>query len=174
MARLRPLTEATCPEDEPRTLAAFKTGVTVRSVDVDDASAWESLWLGYCAIYAPAVPRAIALQTWGRLFDPDSQLLCFVAELDGQISGIAHCVLHQSTLSDRPACYLSDLFVDPSARRRGLGHALLCHLVETLSTEGWSELGWATSPDNTAAIALYERHATHAEDARRYVIWLTP
>lgn len=147
--------------------------VAVRSVDVDDAQAWEYLWLGYCAIYAPAVPKAIAVRTWGRLFDPDSQILCFVAELDGQVSGIAHCILGQSTLSDSPACYLTDLFVAPAARRRGVAHALLVHLKESVSMEGWSELCWATSSDNAAAIALSERHASTAEDARRYVFWPT-
>lgn len=145
----------------------------MRLVDVDDQSAWERLWLAYCAIHAPAVPKAAAQRTWGRLFDPDSQLLCFVAEREGLVIGIAHCVLNQSTLSDIPACYLSDLFVDPAARRRGVGHALLRHLKEALRTEGWSELSWATSADNAAAIALYERHASHAEDARRYIIWPT-
>lgn len=174
MAGPQALPDLTCARNQPRALAAVNGSVNVRSVDVDDESAWERLWLSYCAIYAPAVPKAIAQRTWGRLFDPDTHLLCFVAELDGRVSGIVHCVLHQSTLSDRPGCYLSDLFVEPVARRRGVAHALLGHLKEALRTEGWSEVGWATSPDNTAAIALSEHHASNAEDARRYVTWPAP
>ena len=38
---------------------------------------------------------------------------------------MANCVVHASTWSRQPKCYLEDLFVDPAARGLDVGRALL-------------------------------------------------
>ena len=51
--------------------------------------------------------------------------LALVAEEQGKLVGLAHCVRHRGTWNIGDMCYLEDLFVAPSARGKGVGRALI-------------------------------------------------
>jgi GNAT superfamily N-acetyltransferase len=53
--------------------------------------------------------------------------------------------------------YLAWLAVDPVARRRGLGEALLSACARECQTRGWRELATAVHKENEAAQCLYRR-----------------
>ena len=59
-----------------------------------------------------------------ELFGPSSPASVIVAELDGAIVGIALYFWTFSTFLGRRGVWLEDLFVAPSARRRGVASAL--------------------------------------------------
>jgi GNAT superfamily N-acetyltransferase len=144
----------------------------IRSALPSDESAWRHLWSGYCAFYGTTLPDTVTQRTWKRILDPDSAIMCIVAELDGRLLGFAHCVVHENTWETQPVCYLEDLFVDPAARGDGVGRTLLEWLRNAMRAEGWARLYWMTRRDNVAARALYDRFA-EADDFVRYVVRTT-
>jgi GNAT superfamily N-acetyltransferase len=142
---------------------------TIRAALPSDEAAWRELWKGYCDFYDAQVSREVTDRTWKRILDPDSQIMCVVAEVEGQVYGFANCVVHENTWETQPVCYLEDLFVRPGARGRGIGSALLEWLRNAMRAEGWARLYWVTHEDNATARRLYDRFAT-ADGFVRYVI----
>ena len=134
-----------------------------------DEPAWRTLWQGYCEFQEVSLAEAVTNRTWARILDPDSGVLCVVAEVDGQIYGFANGVIHENTWELQPVCYLEDLFVLPSARGRGVGKALIDWLRNAMRAEGWARLYWVTRQDNAPARALYDRF-TQADGFVRYVL----
>ena len=143
--------------------------LAIRSLLPNDEPTWRRLWRGYCDFYDAKVPDAVTQRTWKRILDPDSAVMCIVAEQDGRVVGFAHCVVHENTWETQPVCYLEDLFVDPEHRGQGVGRALLEWLRNAMRAEGWARLYWMTRRDNAAARALYDRFA-QADDFVRYVL----
>ncbi|MFL6617330.1 MAG: GNAT family N-acetyltransferase, partial [Povalibacter sp.] len=70
----------------------------VRPVEHVDFPAWLPLWDGYNAFYGrvneTALPFAITQSTWNRFLDPAEQVFGLVAEVDGEIAGLAHYLFH--------------------------------------------------------------------------------
>jgi len=143
--------------------------ITIRSALPADETVWRSLWRDYCDFYAASIPADVTDRTWKRILDPDSAVLCMVAEVDGKVYGFANCVVHENTWETQPVCYLEDLFVAPSARGHGLGKALLEWLRNAMRAEGWARLYWTTREDNQRARRLYDRF-TSADGFVRYVV----
>lgn len=145
------------------------TSLVIRSALPADETAWRALWRGYCNFYGAAVAEEVTERTWARILDPDSAVMCIVAEVEGQVYGFANCVVHEATWEAQPVCYLEDLYVLPSARSRGVGTALLEWLRNAMRAEGWARLYWTTHRDNAAARSLYDRFS-RADEFVRYVV----
>ena len=88
-----------------------------------------------------------------------------VRESSGE-SRFSVSVLHESTWTATPICYLEDLFVDPDYRRHGLGRLLIKDLVDRAKSQGWSRLYWHTQKANSAR-NLYDEFGA-ADDFVRY------
>jgi GNAT superfamily N-acetyltransferase len=142
---------------------------TIRAALPGDEAAWRQLWRGYCDFYDAQVPDAVTQHTWKRILDPDSRILCIVAEVDGQVYGFANCVVHEATWEIQAVCYLEDLYVTPAARGHGIGRALLEWLRNAMRAEGWARLYWHTRADNAEARRLYDK-LTAADDYVRYLV----
>jgi GNAT superfamily N-acetyltransferase len=142
---------------------------TIRSALPGDEAAWRQLWQGYCDFYETRVTDDVTNRTWKRILDPDSQIMCVVAEVDGQVYGFANCVVHENTFETQAICYLEDLFVVSAARGHGIGKALIEWLRNAMRAEGWARLYWMTRKDNVRARKLYDQF-TQADDFVRYVL----
>jgi len=142
---------------------------TIRSALPSDEAAWRTLWRGYLDFYSANIGDDITNRTWQRILDPDSAVMCIVAEIDGQVYGFANCVVHENTWETQAICYLEDLYVDPSARGHGIGRAMIEWLRNAMRAEGWARLYWHTRSNNDSARRLYDRFA-EADDFVRYVI----
>ncbi len=142
---------------------------TIRSALPADEATWRKLWRGYCDFYGVTISDEITARTWKRILDPDSAVLCMVAQVDDQVHGFANCVVHENTWESQPVCYLEDLFVSPSARGHGLGTALIEWLRNAMRAEGWARLYWVTRGDDQNSRRLYDRFA-QADGFVRYVI----
>src|SRR5688500_15509364 len=114
----------------------------IRRIAGGDRAAWASLWGGYLAFYRTQLPPETTERTWQRLTGGDPSMGAFVAEQDGDLVGFVHFVLHPTTWTTTPACYLEDLFVNPASRGAGTGGALIEHLVATGRERGWSGIHW--------------------------------
>jgi GNAT superfamily N-acetyltransferase len=141
----------------------------IRAALPADEAAWRQLWRGYCEFYRVQLADEVTDRTWKRILDPDAQVMCIVAEVDGEVWGFAHCVVHENTWETQAICYLEDLFVTPASRGRGVGTALLEWLRNAMRAEGWARLYWMTRADNVDARRLYDRFA-QADGFVRYVI----
>lgn len=89
------------------------------------------------------------------LFRPDPKVHAYVAELDGRVVGMAVWFLAFSTWTGRHSLYLEDLFVEPAARRHGVGRALIARLAARAVELGCARMDWAVLDWNEPAMAFY-------------------
>lgn len=125
-----------------------------------DRLRWEPLFLAYRASQiapgpAPeAPPEAAAAATWGAYTaEPNAALLALGPS--GELLGVAH-VAAAPRGAGRPWAFLSDVFVSPTARRRGVGQALMRAALDWACRAGAEELRWFCLEGNEAALAFYE------------------
>lgn len=90
------------------------------------------------------------------LFGTKPSCEAVVAALDGVDVGFALFFHNFSTFVGRPGLYLEDLYVSPTARGRGVGKALLLHLVDLARERGCGRMEWAALEWNEPAIRFYE------------------
>ena len=62
-------------------------------------------------------------------FGPQPKFGCVIAEWDAAPAGFAFYFFNYSTWQGRPGLFLEDLFVRPEFRGKGIGKALLVHLL---------------------------------------------
>ncbi len=137
--------------------------VLIRAVCKSDFAKWKPLWDGYNAFYGrkeqTALPEAITRMTWSRFFDAYEPVHALVAEDAGELLGLAHFLLHRSTISIEPVCYLQDLFTLESARGKGVGRALIEEVYRSAENDGCSRVYWHTHETNATAMKLYDKVA---------------
>lgn len=139
--------------------------VLVRPISESDFHAWLPLWEGYNAFYgrtgSTALAGEITQATWQRFFDPNEPVFGMVAEQDGGLIGLTHCLYHRSTTRLELTCYLQDLFTAASARGRGVGRALIEAVCEQARLAGIKRVYWQTHETNAAGRLLYDKVAGH-------------
>ena len=131
----------------------------VRELRASDKLRWDLLWAGYLQFYQHELAAEITELTWRRLIDPGFDLHGLVA-LDGeQVIGLMHYHFHISTWSATSYCYLEDLFVDPVARGKGAGRALIEAVYRAADVRKAERVYWATQSNNAQARKLYDQLA---------------
>jgi GNAT superfamily N-acetyltransferase len=101
--------------------------------------------------------RAVA-----RLMTAESPVRGLGARLggaDAPLVGITHYLFHAHAWMQREVCYLQDLFVDDTVRRRGCGAKLIEAVAAIARERGCARLYWTTKEDNVTARSLYDRIA---------------
>jgi len=131
----------------------------VRKVELADKEQWLKLFEAYIVFYESELTEAQYELTWQRIHS-DFNMYGLLAEVDGEIVGLAHYLFRPSTWAVNDFCYLEDLFVDPKVRGRGVGRALIKALEEVATMAGAERLYWTTAPDNATARRLYDSVAT--------------
>src|SRR5712691_12438953 len=79
-----------------------------------------------------------------------------IGEAEGKPVGFALFFHNYSTFLGRPGIYLEDLFVNPEARGRGYGKALLARLAAIAKSRNCGRLEWAVLNWNKPSIDFYE------------------
>lgn len=131
---------------------------TIRELRTDDWDDWRALWAQYLDFYRAALSEETTRTTFERLCDPREPMFGVIGlDEDGHGIGIADCVIHSTTWSRQPTCYLEDLFVAPAARGHDLGRALLLAVKEHASTRGAGRVYWHTQEYNGRARSLYDQ-----------------
>lgn len=82
-------------------------------------------------------------------FAPATEAKVYIAERGGELLGWA--------AQDGAPNYVSDLWVRPDQQGKGVGRALLLHLIEVIRTAGYETATIQTQASNVGAIRLYER-----------------
>jgi GNAT superfamily N-acetyltransferase len=140
--------------------------ILIRDPAAADETAWRQLWAQYNAFYEVSIPETVTARTWQRMLDPASPTFGRFAVADSEIAGFTVSVLHESTWTIGPVCYLEDLFVAPKFRGRGIARSLIRELVDRAKSNGWSRIYWHTRANNPAR-RLYDEFA-EADDFVRY------
>ena len=140
--------------------------VLIRDPAAADETAWRALWSQYNAFYEVSIQEAVTARTWRRILDPAAAVFGRFAVADAEVAGFSVSVIHESTWTFAPVCYLEDLFVAPKFRSRGIGRLLIQDLVDRAKSNGWSRLYWHTRASNPAR-RLYDEFAK-ADDFVRY------
>jgi len=78
--------------------------------------------------------------------------------------GFALFFHNYSTFLAKPGIYLEDLFVNPSARGKGIGKALLTRLAELAIERGCGRVEWSVLDWNAPSIEFYRRMGAQAKD----------
>lgn len=143
-----------------------QSATIIRDPTPADQTAWRQLWSQYNAFYEASIPEAVTAQTWRRMLDPASPMFGRLATANDEVAGFSVSVLHDSSWTIAPVCYLEDLFVAPKFRGRGFGRLLITDLMNRAKANGWSRLYWHTRATNPAR-RLYDEFAK-ADDFVRY------
>jgi ribosomal protein S18 acetylase RimI-like enzyme len=90
-------------------------------------------------------------------FGPDPAFSGIIAERDG--GAVGYLLFHFGYDSDQAMriLYIVDLWVDPAARRGGVGRALMSEAAARCRARGGRELSWTVFPPNRLSVAFYER-----------------
>ena len=89
------------------------------------------------------------------LRENQSEIVC-VAELDGEVVGFCCAQLVSSIYYREKSGEITELYVEPRARRKGLATALMRLAERELIARGATELKLLTGDDNFDARAFYE------------------
>ena len=118
------------------------------------------------AVYEKAPEEMVATVARIResLFTDQIVAHCHVAEVDGQIVGIALWFLNYSTWLGKPGIYLEDLFVQPEFRGLGIGKGFMKVLAELCVERGYERFQWWVLEWNTTAIDFYKSIGAQAMD----------
>mgnify|MGYP003341940914 FL=1 len=118
------------------------------------------------AIYErePDAVVATVEQIQENLFGADPVAYCHVAEIDGQVVGIAIWFLNYSTWLGKAGLYLEDLFVKPEFRSKGLGLKLMKTLAQICVERGYERFQWWVLDWNEPSINFYKSIGAEAMD----------
>jgi ribosomal protein S18 acetylase RimI-like enzyme len=123
-----------------------------------DRERWLELWSQYQQFYRVELSPEVTEATWLRIGDGRVRGLCARNAAD-YVVGIVHFLFHEDTWSTTRACYLEDLYVDPSARGSGCGRLLIEAVAEASKQAGANSPYWLTHQSNATARRLYDRLA---------------
>ena len=137
----------------------------IRPINKFDYEAWLPLWDSYNAFYGRHGPTALDLTitevTWARFLNDHEPVHAFVAEQNGQLTGLVHYIFHRSTTRLTDVCYLQDLYVNKDLRGAGVGRQLIKAVYDAAKTAGSTRVYWQTQDSNTTARTLYDKVANH-------------
>ena len=99
-----------------------------------------------------------------NLFGKDPVAYCHIAEVDGQVVGIAIWFLNYSTWLGKAGLYLEDLFVKPEFRGSGLGLQLMKTLAQLCVDRNYERFQWWVLDWNEPSINFYKSIGAEAMD----------
>lgn len=123
----------------------------LKTSDYDD---WLPLWR---ANMEQQVSDDVTALTWKRICDTGFPIGGLGARMEdgGKLCGICHFIIHPTTGNSKFICYMQDLYVDPSARRKGVARALIMNLAAMGKLYDWARIYWLAEAKNEEAQRLY-------------------
>ena len=131
------------------------SSIIIRQAVLADLDAVAILFDGYRQFYGQASDEA-ATKTFLRARFEHGQSVVLLAESQGQAVGFTQLYPSFSSVSMARVFVLNDLFVAPTARRMGVGEALLAAAADHARQLGAVRLSLNTDVQNLPAQALYE------------------
>ena len=128
----------------------------------EDYVQWLTLWRSYLNFYESSVSAETTAHNWAGFHEADSPIDALAAfDAEGKMLGMAMTVMHESTWSVAPRCYLNDLYTVPEARGQGIGRLLIEAVYAMAKARGCAKVHWLTHESNLTAQSLYNELAVN-------------
>ena len=128
----------------------------------EDYVQWLTLWHSYLNFYESSVSAETTAHNWAGFHNADSPIDALAAfDAEGKMLGMAMTVMHESTWSVAPRCYLNDLYTVPEARGQGIGRLLIEAVYAMAKARGCAKVHWLTHESNLTAQSLYNQLAVN-------------
>ena len=129
--------------------------MTIRPATDADHDRLRELWTAFQEeVGGPPFLRETWEDAWADLSKHVADGLAFVSERDGRIKGFVFATVPRETPD---LGHVTDLYVEPPARRRGVARALIERITDALEARGVAHIGLDVRVDNSAARAFYDR-----------------
>jgi ribosomal protein S18 acetylase RimI-like enzyme len=129
--------------------------VTIRPATPADHDRLRELWAAFQEeVGGPAFLRETWEDVWADLSKHIADGLAFVSEHEESLAGFVFATVLRETPD---LGHVTDLYVDPSYRRRGAARDLMGHVTEALRDRDVGHIGLDVRVDNAAARAFYDR-----------------
>ena len=120
---------------------------------------WLPLWQSYLIFYKSQMSEEQIRLSWKRITNPEqSDMFGYALIHQDKMVGFVHLIAHMSMWTDKPYCYLQDLFVDESYRNQGFAKKLIEHSYH-VCTGKFDRVYWLTQESNITAQYLYDKVA---------------
>jgi ribosomal protein S18 acetylase RimI-like enzyme len=130
--------------------------IFVRRATVADLDGIAPLFDAYRQFYGQAHDLILAREFLRERLEQDQSVIFLALGPAGSALGFTQLYPSFSSASAKRIFILNDLFVDPAARRSGVGRALLQAAADFGRTAGAARLTLSTAHTNTSAQSLYE------------------
>ena len=121
---------------------------------------WLPLWQGYLQFYKSEMSIEQITLSWKRITNPEqTDMFGFALIHHGEMVGFVHLISHMSMWTEKPYCYLQDLYVNEQFRNQGFVRQLIEHSYKVCAGK-FDRVYWLTHESNTTAQYLYDRIAT--------------
>lgn len=131
--------------------------IEMRALELADRAVWEEIMDAYLAFYKTSLTVEARQAIWDWVFGGD-EFWADVAVMDGRVVGLCQYQLMHRSLSGAKVVYLSDLYVMPDVRGRGVGRAMIDHVIGFARGRGISNVRWLTQEFNYAGRRLYDTY----------------
>ena len=141
--------------------------IFVRRATLADLELIVPLFDAYRQFYKQEQNLALAREFLRERLERDQSVIFLALRSDGTAVGFTQLFPSFSSASARRIFILNDLFVDPRARRSGVGQQLLAAAAEYGRGAGAVRLTLSTAHNNTPAQSLYEAQGWRRDDIFR-------
>jgi len=148
-------------------------GVRIRTITSADAEPIARMWSDfarYLRELGDSDAQAFGVEAFLRDgFGPDPAFSGMIAERNG--AAVGYLLYHFGYDVDQGArvMYIVDLWVDPAARRGGVGRALMREAAARCRAKGGIELIWAVFAPNRLAVDFYARLGGQFYEALKFM-----
>jgi GNAT superfamily N-acetyltransferase len=155
------------------TVGAMPAGPEIAPVSADELDEFLPLIAGYQRFYeVEEIDEGRNREFFRRFIAPSEDGMLLGARDGGSPVGFACLHWTLSSLTADETVLLSDLFVDPDTRGRGVGRALIEASATIARERGAHHLEWVTAPDNRTAQRLYDSLPTERSEWVEYELSL--
>ena len=141
-------------------------GITIRPAVERDVPAISRILGETEAYYGGDNVPADEQQIRAALFSAVPAASVLLAELDGEVLGLASVSRLWPAAGADTSMYLKELFVAEAARRHGVGQQLLDAVKEAAVEAGCSRLEWTGDTDNPTALGFYKKLGVPINDGK--------
>ena len=121
---------------------------------------WLPLWQDYLQFYKSEMSIEQITLSWKRITNPEqTDMFGFALIHHGEMVCFVHLISHMSMWTEKPYCYLQDLYVNEQFRNQGFARKLIEHSYKVCAGK-FDRVYWLTHESNTTAQYLYDRIAT--------------
>ena len=141
--------------------------IFVRRAMLADLELIAPLFDAYRQFYQQTPDLALAREFLRERLEHDQSVIFLALRPDGTAAGFTQLFPSFSSASAQRIFILNDLFVDPAARRSGVGQLLLRAAAEFGRSTGAVRLTLSTAHTNTPAQSLYEAQGWRRDEVFR-------